>query len=69
MQYEIPDLLCDLDPLKSYQALYHDEENHGSACIQLCLSRETKSKRKRNINIEAVCNKYCFLDRKSILTS
>lgn len=34
----IPDLLCVPIPLRSYQALYHGEENLESACIQLYLS-------------------------------
>lgn len=46
-KYEIPGLLCGPNPLRSYQALYHGEENLESACIQLCLSRETGLKRKR----------------------
>jgi len=36
---KLPDLPSGLNPLKSCQALYHDGENPGSACTQLCLSR------------------------------
>lgn len=40
-QKNAPDLLCALNPSKSYQALYHGEENHESAYTQLYLSGTT----------------------------
>lgn len=48
-EHKIPDLPCGLNPLKSCQALYHGAENPGSACTQLCLSRQTKLRKRVKI--------------------
>ena len=41
----MPDLLCALNPSKSYQVLYHGEENHESAYTQLYLSEPTRKEK------------------------